>query len=267
MQIIFARDEHLEGKVMRIVIVGGTGLVGARLVKHLQRQGHDAIAASPRTGVNSVTGEGLAEVLKDASVIVDVTNPPSFDRQAMLDFFEVSTRNQILYGTRAGVCHHVVLSVVGTGRLFESPYLEAKGLQERLIRESGKPYSIIHATQFFEYAKPIADSSAVQEGKVRLPDVFVQPIAVDDVVEALGNACTNAPVNGTTEMGGPDLYRLETFVRLGLNALGDPREVAADSEALYFGAHVTERALVPDRHAARSPTRYENWLARYRPPQ
>ncbi len=245
---------------MKIVVIGGTGLIGSKLVSKLKEHGHEAVAASPNTGVNTLTGQGLAEVLKGAQVIVDVSNSPSWEEQAVMDFFKTSTNNLLKYGVAAGVGHLVALSVVGTDRLTESPYFRAKIAQEKLIKESGLPYSIVHATQFFEFAKGIADFST-QGTQVHLPPVLIQPMASDDVAKAVGRVSVGAPVNGTVEVGGPEKFRLDELIRLCLSALRDPREVVTDPNALYYGVHVSERTLVPEDDAKLGEIRFKDWLA------
>jgi uncharacterized protein YbjT (DUF2867 family) len=252
--------EHNERIVMKIVVIGGTGLIGSKLVSKLTEQGHEAVAAAPKTGVNTLTGQGLAEVLKGAQVIVDVTNAPSWEEHAVMDFFKTSTSNLLKYGVAAGVGHLVALSVVGTDRLTESPYFRAKMAQEKLIKESGLPYSIVHATQFFEFVKGIADIST-QGNQVRLAPVLIQPMASDDVSKAVGKVSVGTPVNGIVEVGGPEKFRLDELIRLCLSALGDPREVVTDPNATYYGAAVSERTLVPEDDAKLGEIRFEDWLA------
>ncbi len=244
---------------MKIVVIGGSGLIGSKLVIKLREHGHEAIAASPSSGVNTLTGEGLAEALKGASVVVDVSNSPSFEDAAVLKFFETSTRNLLTYEAAAGVGHHVALSVVGTERLSESGYFRAKIAQEKMIKNSAIPYSIVHATQFFEFLKSLADIS-FDGDKVRLPPVLFQPMAADDVASAVGRIAVGPPVNGTVEIGGPEQFRLDELVRQRLAALKDPREVIADPKALYSGAKVSLRTLVPDKTARLGETRFETWL-------
>jgi uncharacterized protein YbjT (DUF2867 family) len=240
-------------------VIGGTGLIGSRLVKNLHEHGHEAVAASPNSGVNTLTGEGLAEVLKGASVVVDVSNSPSFEDAAVLKFFETSTRNLRTYEAAAGVGHHVALSVVGTDRLSESGYFRAKIAQEKLIKESSIPYSIVHATQFFEFLKGLADISMVGD-KVHLPPVLFQPMAADDVAGAVGRIAVGPPVNRVVEIGGPEQFRLDELVRRRLTLLKDPRAVIADPKALYSGAKVSERTLVPGDDARLGETTFETWL-------
>src|ERR1044071_3593442 len=212
---------------MKIVSIGGTGLIGSKLVTKLNALGHEAVAAAPNTGVNTLTGEGLAEVLKGASVVVDVSNSPSWEDAAVLKFFETSTRNLLAYEASAGVGHHVALSVVGTDRLSESGYFRAKIAQEKLIKESSRPYTIVEATQFFEFLKGLADISMVGD-KVHLPPVLFQPMAADDVATALARITLGPPVNGTIEIGGPQPFRMGELVRRRLASLKDTRQVVAD---------------------------------------
>ena len=246
---------------MKIVVIGGTGLIGSRLVNNLREQGHEAVAAAPNTGVNTLTGEGLAEALKGASVVVDVSNSPDWDDAAVLKFFETSTRNLLSYEAAVGVKHHVALSVVGTDQLAESGYFRAKIAQEKLIKESSIPHSIVHATQFFEFLKGLADIS-MDGGRVQLPHVLFQPMAADDVAEAVARVALGAPVNGIVEVAGPEEFRLDDLVRRRLAALKDPREVIADPKALYSGARISERTLVPGKNARLGKTRFETWLNR-----
>src|SRR6201993_4134967 len=241
--------------IMKIVVIGGTGLIGSKLVIKLRQQGHEAIAASPNSGVNTVTGEGLAEALKGASVVVDVSNSPSFEDAAVLKFFETSTGNLLTYEAAAGVGHHVALSVVGTERMLASGYFRAKLAQEDLIKASSIPYSIVRATQFFEFVKQIADYST-EGNKVRLPPALIQPMAADDVASSLGRIATNSPVNGTVEIGGPEQFRLDELIRRDLAARKDPREVISDPHGRYYGIPVSERALVPNDDAQLSETRF-----------
>jgi uncharacterized protein YbjT (DUF2867 family) len=245
---------------MKIVVIGGTGLIGSKLVNKLREQGHDAIAASPNSGVNSVTGEGLAEVLKGASVTVDVTNSPNWEDAAVLKFFETSTRNLLTYGSAAGVGHHIALSVVGTERLSESGFFRAKIAQENLIKASSTPYTIVQATQFFEFVKGIADISMVGD-KVHLPPAFFQPMAADDVATGVARVAVGPPINGTVEIAGPEPFRLDELVRRRLAALKDPREVITDPNARYSGARVGENTLLPGNQARLGETRFETWLS------
>ncbi|HXJ44135.1 MAG TPA: SDR family oxidoreductase [Bryobacteraceae bacterium] len=244
---------------MKIVVIGGTGLIGTKLVKKLQELGHEAVAASPNTGVNSVTGEGLAAALKGASAVADVTNSPSWEDAAVLKFFETSTRNLLAGEAAAGVGHHVALSVVGTERLLDSGFFRAKLAQENLIKTSSIPWTIVRATQFFEFVKQIADFSTVGN-QVRLPSALFQPMAADDVAGAMARIATGSPVKGTVEIGGPEQFRLDELARRDLAARQDPREVIADPQALYVGVAVSERTLVPDDNAQLGQVRFEDWL-------
>jgi uncharacterized protein YbjT (DUF2867 family) len=244
---------------MTLVILGGTGLIGSKLVTRLRERGHDAVAASPETGVNSLTGEGLTEVLHGASVVVDVSNSPSFEETAVMEFFTTSTRNLLKHAAAAGVQHYVALSVVGTERIPDSPYLRAKNAQEALIKSSGIPYSIVHATQFFEFIKRIADE-ATDGITVRLPPILIQPMAADDVAKAVGRIAEGAPVNGTVEVAGPERFRFDELIRRGLGARNDPREVVVDPQARYFGAELGERSLIPGDNARLGEIRFQEWL-------
>ena len=244
---------------MKITVIGGSGLIGSKLVRKLREQGHEAIAASRNSGVNTLTGEGLAEALKGASVVVDVSNSPSWEDAAVMKFFETSTRNLLAYEAAAGVGHHVALSVVGSERLLESGYFRAKIVQEDLIKGSPIPYSIIRATQFFEFVKGIADFSTDGD-TVRLPPALIQPIAADDVVSALGKIAVALPMNGTIEIAGPEQFRLNELIRQGLSARNDPREVVADPHARYYGVELSESTLVPGDDAWFSQTRFADWL-------
>jgi uncharacterized protein YbjT (DUF2867 family) len=244
---------------MKIVVIGGTGLIGSKLVSKLREQRHEAIAAAPNTGVNTITGEGLAEVLKGASVVVDVSNSPSWDDAEVLKFFETSTRNILTNEATAGVKHHVALSVVGTDRLSESGYFRAKIAQEKLIKQSSIPYSIVHATQFFEFLKGLADISMVG-GKVHLPPVLFQPMAADDVASGVARIAMGQPVNGIVEIAGPEQFRVDELVRRRLASLRDTREVVPDPNARYGGARVSERTLLPGSEARLGETRFETWL-------
>jgi uncharacterized protein YbjT (DUF2867 family) len=243
---------------MKLVIIGGTGLIGSKLVNTLREHGHDAVAASPDTGVNTLTGQGLAEALRGASVVVDVSNSPSFEPAAVMNFFTTSTGNLLEVARAAGVTHYVALSVVGTERIPDSPYLRAKNAQETLIKSGRIPYSIVHATQFFEFVKRIADE-ATDGTTVRLPPVLIQPMAADDVAKAVGTIAVGAPVNGTVEIAGPEQFRFDELIRLGLAARNDPRQVVVDPHARYFGAELGERSLVPAGEARLGEMRQE-WL-------
>jgi uncharacterized protein YbjT (DUF2867 family) len=246
---------------MKLVIIGGTGLIGSKLVTRLNALGHEAIPAAPNTGVNTLTGEGLADALRGAAVVVDVSNSPSFEEQAVMDFFTTSTRNLLRFAAEAGVKHYVALSIVGTDRVPDSPYLRAKREQEKLITASAIPYSIVHATQFFEFVKRIADE-ATDGSTVRLPPILIQPMAADDVAAALATVATGAPLNGTVDIAGPQQFRFDELIRETLGASNDPRQVVIDPNARYFGATLGERALVPAGEARLGEIRLEQWLAR-----
>jgi len=246
---------------MKIVVIGGTGLIGSKLVTKLSALGHEAVAAAPSTGVNTLTGEGLAEVLKGAQVVVDVSNSPSFEDVAVMNFFQTSTRNLLSYEAAAGVGHHVALSIVGSERLPESGYMRAKVAQEKLIKEGPIPYTIVHATQFFEFTKRIADEATV-DNRVYLPPVLFQPIAADDVASALCKVATSSPLNGTIEIAGPEAFRFDELIRKRLSPLNDSREIVADPHASYFGTELSERSIVPGDTAQLGETRFEDWLSR-----
>jgi uncharacterized protein YbjT (DUF2867 family) len=250
---------------MKIVIIGGTGLIGSKLVTRLRGQGHQAVPASPDTGVNTLTGEGLAQVLTGAAVVIDVSNSPAFDDAAVLKFFKTSTGNLLAAEAAAGVGHHVALSVVGCDRLTESGYFRAKVAQEKLIRNSPIPYSIVRATQFFEFVKRIADE-ATDGNRVRIAPVLFQPMAAADVADAVGRVALGAPLNGVVEVAGPQQFRFDVLIRLGLSARHDPREVVADPHAGYFGAELEERMLVPGPDARLGEIRFEDWLSQYAAP-
>src|SRR5688572_17586611 len=244
---------------MKLVIIGGTGLIGSKLVAKLRERGHDAVAASPDTGVNTITGEGLAAVLQGASVVIDVSNSPSFEDTAVMEFFTTSTRNLLEYAAAAGVRHYVALSIVGTERVPDSPYFRAKNAQETLIKESGIPYSIVHATQFFEFVKRIADDATVGT-TVRLPPVFIQPMAADDVAQAVGKTAVGPPLNGVVEVAGPEQFRFDELIRQELSAHNDPRQIVVDPHARYFGAELGERSLVPGDDARLGKIKFQEWL-------
>jgi uncharacterized protein YbjT (DUF2867 family) len=250
---------------MKIVVIGGSGLIGSKLVRKLTAHGHEAVPASPDSGVNTLTGEGLAEVLEGAQVLVDVSNSPSFADDAVLDFFRTSTGNLLTAEEKAGVGHHVALSVVGTERLAESGYFRAKIAQEKLIEESGRPYSIVHATQFFEFVGSIAQA-ATEGNTVRLPDARIQPMAADDVATAVGRVAAGAPLNGTVEVAGPEQFGLDELIRTGLAFRGDPREVVTDPDARYFGALLDKDMLLPGPGAQPAATRFADWLPLNPPP-
>jgi uncharacterized protein YbjT (DUF2867 family)/quercetin dioxygenase-like cupin family protein len=246
---------------MKIVIVGGSGLIGSKLVARLRDEGHEAVPASPNTGVNTLTGEGLAEVLAGADVVVDVSNSPSFEDAAVLEFFETSTGNLLAAEAAAGVGHHVAMSVVGSDRSPGSGYLRAKVAQETLIRSSPIPYTIVRSTQFFEFLARIADE-ATEGNTVRIAPVLFQPIAADDVATQVGRIAVSPPVNGIVEIAGPQQFRFDEFIRMGLAARGDPRQVVAHPRAKYFGSVLDERSLVPGADARLGEIRFEEWLGR-----
>jgi uncharacterized protein YbjT (DUF2867 family) len=244
---------------MKIVVIGGHGRVGSKVIDKLAEHGHEAVAADLKTGVNTLTGEGLAEALDGADVVVDVSNSPSFEDTAVLEFFQTSTGNILAAEKAAGVGHHVALSVVGSDRLPDSGYLRAKVAQEKLIEESSIPYSIVRATQFFEFVDAIADE-ATDGDTVRLPAARIQPIAVDDVARAVGRIAAGTPVNGIVEIAGPEPFRFDELIRKGLDASNDPRHVVADPEARYFGTKLADSSLLPGEHAQLGEIRFEDWL-------
>ena len=245
---------------MKIVIIGGSGLIGSKVVTRLREQGHQAVPASPDSGVNTLTGEGVAAALNGADVVVDVSNSPSFEDAAVLKFFETSTTNLLAAEAAAGVGHHVALSIVGSDRLPDSGYMRAKVAQEKLIRNSSIPYSIVRATQFFEFGKRIADD-ATDGTTVHIAPVLFQPIAATDVAIAVCRVAVGAPLNGIVEVAGPQQFRFDEFTRLGLSARQDPRVVVTDPHARYYGAELGERALVPGADARLGEIRFEDWLA------
>jgi uncharacterized protein YbjT (DUF2867 family) len=245
---------------MKIVVIGGSGLIGSNVVNRLRRNGHEVVAASPKSGVNTLTGEGLADALAGAQVVVDVANSPSFEAKAVLEFFETSGRNLLAAEKTAGVRHHVALSVVGTERLLESDYFPAKLAQEKLIKASGIPYTILRATQFFEFVGAIIQSGTDGDA-IRLSPALIQPIASDDVAAALADLAVAPPLNGTVEVAGPEPLPLDKLARQFLAAKGDGRKVIADVHARYFGAAIDDRSLTPGEHPRLGPTRFENWLS------
>jgi uncharacterized protein YbjT (DUF2867 family) len=245
---------------MKITVLGASGLIGSKLVNLLRQQGHEVVAASLASGLNTITGAGLDEALAGAQVVVDVTNSPSFEDKAVLDFFETSGRNIIAAEVKAGVKHHVALSVVGTERLQESGYFRGKTAQENLIKASPIPYTILHATQFFEFIKSIA-AAATDGNTVRLAPVLIQPMAAEDVASAVGRISVGSPVNGIVEVAGPQQFRLDELIRRVLRERGDPREVITDPHARYFGAELGERTLVPSDDARLAETRFDDWLS------
>src|SRR5215213_7440185 len=244
---------------MKIVVIGGSGLIGSKLVRKLLEQGHQAVSAALDSGVNTLTGEGLAEALDRAAVVVDVSNSPSFEGAAVLEFFRTSTGNLLVAEEAAGVGHHVALSVVGTERLSESGYFRAKIAQEQLITSSSIPYSIVHATQFFEFVENIA-AAATEGDTVRLAPARVQPTAAADVARAVGRVSVGRPLHGIVEVAGPEPFRLDEWIRHGLAAQNDPRQVMTDPDARYFGARLTDTILLPGADAQLGETRFEDWL-------
>jgi uncharacterized protein YbjT (DUF2867 family) len=251
------------GEVMKIVVIGGTGLIGSKVVENLKRKGHEALAASPNTGVNTITGEGLKEAMAGARGVIDVANSPSFEDKAVLEFFETSGRNLLAAETVAGVRHHVALSIVGIDRS-DNGYFRAKVAQEKLIETSGLPYTIIRATQFLEFLRAIADSSA-DGNKVRLPPGLFQPIAAEDVAAVVADVALAAPRSGTVEIAGPERAPFNQIVARYLKAVGDPREVVGDPKAGYWGGSVEERSLVPLGEARLGRIGLGEWLRRSRP--
>ena len=247
---------------MKIVVIGGSGLIGTKLVSRLRQKGHEVVAASPSSGINTVTGEGLAEALAGARVVVDVANSPSFEDKAVLEFFETSGRNLLAAEAGAGVKHHVALSVVGTDRLPESGYLRAKMAQENLIKASGIPYTIVRSTQFFEFMGAIAQSGTVGQ-TAQLSTALFQPIASDDVADALADVTLGAPVNGTIEIAGPDRAPLAELVGRFLSATHDPRKVVADAHARYFGVELNDQSLTPGDKPRIGATRFDEWLSQF----
>lgn len=245
--------------IKKIVVIGGSGLIGSKVVKNLRQQGHEVVAASPSTGVNALTGEGLEAALAGADVVVDVANSPSFEDTAVLNFFETSGRNLQAAEKAAGVKHHIALSVVGTERLLASGYFRAKIAQEKLIQASPVPYTIVRATQFFEFVGSIAQS-ATQGESVRLPSALMQPIVSDDVAAALTDIAGDEPLNGMIEIAGPDLIPMDELIRKYLKANGDEREVITDESVGYFGTPVDDQSLTPGEEARLGPTRFEDWL-------
>jgi uncharacterized protein YbjT (DUF2867 family) len=244
---------------MKIVVIGGTGLIGSKLVDKLRQDDHEPVPASPDTGVNTLTGEGLAEALEGAQVVVDVANAPAWEDAAVLDFFLTSSRNLLAAESAAGVGHHVTLSVVGTDRLRESGYFRAKAAQEEAVKAGPVPYTIVRATQFFEFIGRIADSSTDGD-TVRLSPARVQPEAADDVANTLADVAVGAPLNDTVELAGPEAFSLDDLARRFLSANNDPRQVTADVHARYFGVELDDRSLTPGDDARIAPTRFEDWL-------
>jgi uncharacterized protein YbjT (DUF2867 family) len=243
---------------MRIVVIGGTGLIGYKVVAEIDQHGHEAMPASPATGVDTLTGEGLFHVLKGAEVVVDVSNAPGSFADRAIDFFERSSRNLLAAEAKAGVRHHVALSIVGSERLTESDYLRGKVIQEDLVKSSSIPYSIVRATQIFEFMESIA-ADATAGSAVRLPPALIQPIAAGDAASAVARVAMGSPLNGIVEVAGPEQFSLDELVRRQLEAHDDPREVISDSEARYYGVTPGERTLLPGGHAWIAETRFEDW--------
>jgi len=244
---------------MKIVVIGGTGLIGSKVVAKLTARGHVAVAASPNTGVNTLTGAGLAEVLQGADTVVDVSNSPSFEAKAVMDFFTTSTSNLLKAEAEAGVRHHVALSVVGTERMADNAYFAAKLVQEKLIEDSGIPYSLVHATQFYEFVAAIADEGS-DGTTVRVAPVAFQPMAAEDVAEQVALTAAGEPLNGRRDIAGPQEYRMDEFFRKALAQRNDPREVTTDPQATYFGSVPQERTLVPGGEATLGEIRYDDWF-------
>ncbi|MCC5670436.1 SDR family oxidoreductase [Nostoc sp. CHAB 5784] len=247
---------------MKIVVIGGSGLLGKKLVSKLQERRHEVVAASPSSGVNAVTGEGLAEVLVGAQVVVDVTNPPSFEDAAVLEFFEKSSRNLLAAEADAGVGHHIAVSIVGADRIPDSGYMRAKVAQEKLIQSAAIPYTIVRATQFFEFIETIIAQFPSDGQMVHLPPAFIQPILANDVADALVDITLGAPVNGIIDLAGPERFRFEEIIRQFLSATHDSHQVVVDSHARYFGAALNDQSLVPQGNSRIGSTRFEDWLNR-----
>ncbi|MFA6114728.1 MAG: SDR family oxidoreductase [Sphingomonas sp.] len=250
---------------MKIVVIGGTGLIGSKVVESLRQGGHEAIAAAPNTGVNTITGEGLAKALEGAEVVVDVANSPSFDAQPAMDFFQTAGRNVAAAEQVADVRHHIALSVVGTERLQDSGYFRAKLVQEQLIKAAPIPYTLIHATQFFEFLRGIAQSGT-EGDTVRLPHARFQPMAARDVAAAVAEAALGLPINDTVEVAGPDIFHMDEIVARVLDFDKDPRTVIADPQAPYFGLTLDDRSLMPGPDARLGATGFDWWLANVPPP-
>ncbi len=251
---------------MKIVVIGGTGLIGSKTVERLRSKGHEVLPASPNSGVNTITGEGLTDALAGAQVVIDLANSPSFEDKAVLEFFETSGRNLLAAGRAAGVKHHIALSIVGAERLPNSGYLRAKMAQEKLIRESEIPYTIVHSTQFFEFLGGIAQSATVGD-TVTLPSAYFQPIASDDVADIMTDVALSAPINGVIEIAGPQPVRMSDLVARFLKATNDPRTVIGDPHARYFGTELDDRSLVPGDHPRIGAIRFEDWFSHASRPQ
>ena len=245
---------------MKIVVIGGSGLIGKKLVERLRQKRHDVVAASPSTGVDTITGAGLAEALTGARVVVDVANAPSFADDAVMRFFQTSGRNLLSAEMTAGIAHHLALSIVGVDRLSDSGYFRAKVAQESLIRASGIPFTIVHATQFFEFIGAIANAGAVGD-VIRLSPALIQPVAADDVVAALADLALGPPLNAVAEVAGPEACPLDAVARKFMAATGDKRRVIADVHARYYGAELDDRSLTPGDRVRLGPTRFTDWLA------
>jgi uncharacterized protein YbjT (DUF2867 family) len=256
-----AAINQMEQQAMKIVVIGGTGLIGSKVVSNLRQKGDEVVAAAPNTGVNTITGEGLKEALAGAQVVVDVANSPSFEDEAVMTFFKTAGRNLLAAEAAAGVRHHVALSVVGTDRLPDSGYLRAKTAQEALIKASGIPYTIIRATQFFEFVGAIAQSATDGE-TVRLSPAHLQPVAADDVAALVAKTATMAPINGMIELAGPDRISLDDLARRYFSAKRDPRKVITDVHARYFGAALNDKSLTPGDNPHIGATSFESWLTR-----
>ena len=244
----------------KIIVVGGTGLIGSKVVAKLSEHGHEAVAAAPNTGVNTLTGEGVSAALEGAQVVVDVSNSPSFEENDVLNFFTTSTNNLLAAEAVAGVGHHVALTIVGTNRPQNIPYFRAKTAQEELIRKSGMPYSLVHATQFFEFLGSIADISMNGDGNIHLPGALIQPIAAEDVATAVARTAAGDPLNGDVEIAGPEQFTMDEFVRRGLAFRQDHRTVVRDPDAQYYGAHIDDRTLIPVDGAQIFKTTLDEWL-------
>jgi uncharacterized protein YbjT (DUF2867 family) len=261
-QLANTERENRMNKKIKIVVIGGTGLIGRKVVNNLRHRGQDVVAASPSSGVNTFTGEGLTEALRDAQVVVDVANAPSWEDKAVMEFFQTEGRNLLAAEKEAGVRHHIALSIVGADRLPASGYLRAKVAQENLIKESGIPFTIVRSTQFFGFVKGIIQSAT--EGQiVRLSPALMQPIAADDVATALTGFALAKPLNGTVEIAGPKPIRMDDFAQRFLRATRDPRNVTTDVHALYFGTELNDRSLTPGDKARLAPTRFDQWLSRH----